>query len=103
MTQKFHCLIDHAIDQLGSDDQREDRIEKTHQKIERHRARVVRLRNNKTILHLKAKFQEINTKHDILSIKNNIQNEMRQKNLQHDLSLKNERAQQKKRVKTEVR
>ena len=47
MTQKFHCLIDHAIDQLGSGNRREDRIEQNHQKTEHHRAQVVQLRNNK--------------------------------------------------------
>ena len=77
MTPTFHCLIDHATDKLGSGDRREDRIKQNHQKIEHHRARVVRLRNNKMILHSNAKFQDINMKQDILIIQNNIRNEMK--------------------------
>ena len=36
---KFHTIIDHAMTQMECADMREDRIERHHQEIERHRAR----------------------------------------------------------------
>ena len=57
-TPKFHIFIDHAIDQLGSGDMREYRIERNHQDIKRYRSRVVCLRNKSKILKSKEAFQE---------------------------------------------
>ena len=85
---KCHIFIEHANNQLGSGDTREDQIECNHQEIKQYRSRVVRLRNTSMILNSKAKFQEIHLNANIRSIQERVQYVMKLKNLKRNVSLK---------------
>ena len=91
-TPRFHTFVDHVVENFqrtqGYAVMREYWIDHYHQIIERHYARVARLRNKNEIVDSLTKFQEVNLRRELKSIQHSVHNKTKRNNTARKVQLK---------------